>query len=127
MSVNKYNDWLTRLGKAWENRNPDAAASLFTNKFTYHETPFDKPCHSKSAVRKLWSEVPQSQKNIHFRHEIILANKKTCLANFHAKFTRLKTLKRAELDGIFLIKLNSKGLCTLFRQWWVEKRFSTRL
>ena len=41
--------WLARYGEAWETRDADKAAALFTPEATYHEMPFDAPlallCH----------------------------------------------------------------------------------
>jgi hypothetical protein len=43
MDVRVFEEWLDALGRAWEGREADAAARLFTENATYQETPFDEP------------------------------------------------------------------------------------
>lgn len=121
MQKKDFNIWLSKLEKAWEGRNPQAAVNLFTEKVKYYETPFEKPHTSPKAILKLWSEVPSLQKNIDFKYQIISFSKNIGIANWTAKFTRIQSGRKAHLDGIFLVKLNKKGLSTYFKQWWLSK------
>ena len=43
------------------------------------------------------------------------------IAKWHAKFTRLPSKEKTELDGIFLVSLDNKGQCIEFRQWYNAK------
>ena len=113
--------WFSNLGRVWEEKNLQAIPSLFADKFEYYETPFEKPYTTKEGLLKLWENVPQSQKDIKFAFDIISATENIGIAHWCASFTRIKQSKRSVLDGIFLVKLNNKGLCTLFKQWWVTK------
>ena len=106
------------MGRAWTEKNPQAIPPLFAEKFRYFETPFEKPIISKSALIKLWQDVPVSQKNIAFNLEILSEKDNLTLAHFRASFTRTKNGSRATLDGIFSVKLNKDNLCTEFKWWW---------
>jgi len=117
----KFVSWFSRLGKAWEEKNPQAIPPLFADRFQYFETPFEKPYTTKRQLLQLWEEVPKSQKNIRFDFDIISICKDIAVAHWHAVLTRIKQNKKAVLDGIFLVKLNNQGLATLFKQWWVTK------
>ncbi len=43
MDYSSFKTWFETLGRAWENRDPHAAAELFTENASYHENPFDEP------------------------------------------------------------------------------------
>lgn len=116
-----YSLWFNKLGKAWKEKDPQAIPPLFADKFEYYETPFDKPYTTKKGLVKLWKEVPESQRDIKFDFDIITITNSIAIAHWYASFTRTKQNKRAILDGIFLVKLNNKGLATLFKMWWVTK------
>jgi hypothetical protein len=117
----RYFEWFYKLGKAWEQKKPDAVLELLDDEFKYYETPFSKPYTKKEEILKLWEDVPKSQKDITFSFDIISLDINTAIAHWNASFTRIKNNERAILDGIFLIKLNNKDLCTLFKQWWNTK------
>jgi hypothetical protein len=121
MIDNILQNWVKKMGKTWEEKKPDIIPGLFSKKFKYYETPFEKPLTAKKDLIELWQEVPTSQKDIKFTFKVLTLNGNTGIINWRAVFTRIPSNKRAELDGIFYIKLNSKGLCTLFKQWWVSK------
>ncbi len=121
MNGEQFSLWFNKLGKAWEEKDPQAIPPLFAEKFEYYETPFDKPCTTKEGLLKLWQEVPDSQKDIRFSFKILSVLGNTGITHWQASFTRIKQNKKANLDGIFLVRLNQEGLCTLFKMWWVTK------
>lgn len=121
MNRNLFDSWFSKLGKAWEEKDPCVIPTLFAKEFEYFENPFEKPYTTKEGLLKLWKEVPTSQKDIKFDFDIITITNNIAITHWHASFTRIKQNKQAVLDGIFLVKLNNKGLATLFKQWWVAK------
>ena len=50
--------WLDAYGRAWETKDPEAAADLFAEDATYHETPFDEPMRGRAEISGYWSDVP---------------------------------------------------------------------
>jgi hypothetical protein len=58
--------WLDAYGRAWENRNPEAATALFTDGGSYQVTPFLKPMCGREAIFEYWSEVARTEENIRF-------------------------------------------------------------
>jgi hypothetical protein len=121
MDTKQFTQWLDTLKEAWEERNPSLIATILDKNIEYYEIPGQKPYMSVQKVVELWQDVPQSQKNIHFDYTIISVNENVGIAHWIADFERIKTGAQAHLDGIFLVWLNEKGLCTRFQQWWYEK------
>ena len=118
----KFESWLNKLGKAWSERNPKAAASLLSKSCKYYESVFEKQCRSWNDILKLWQAVPHNQKNVKFKFKIIAVSDKICVANWHVARTMLPGNEKQLIDGIFQISLNKKGACTYFKQWRSVKR-----
>ena len=118
MNPETFGSWLDAYGRAWETRDPESAATLFTEDATYHETPFDEPMRGRAAILEYWSDVPRSQGDIRFSYEILAASERGGVAHWGAEFLRLPARTRVRLDGILLAELDGDGSCTEFREWW---------
>jgi uncharacterized protein (TIGR02246 family) len=113
------NEWLDAYGRAWEERDPGAAAALFSEDATYRETPFDEAMRGHDAIRAYWgAEVEPRQEDVRFQHELLAVAGDLVLAWWHASFTRLPARTPAELDGVFALRFDARGRCRELREWW---------
>lgn len=112
-----FKNWLAKLGKAWSERDPKAAASLFSEDCIYYESVFEEPCKNWDGILKLWQAVPLSQKDIKFNFKIVAFSGDVCVANWKVSRTLLPSMEKQIIDGIFQISLNEQGLCNYFKQW----------
>ena len=117
MEESLFDDWLSRLGKAWSERNPQAAAELFSKDCKYYENVFDEPCKSWDDILNLWSVVPENQKDVTFEHNILCVSDNTGIANWRVTRILLPSNKQQHINGIFQVSLNEQGLCTYFKQY----------
>ena len=117
-----FRSWLDAYGQAWESRNPDAAAALFTENGTYQVTPFLEPMSGRDAIFKYWSEVARTEENIRFGYEILLATTALNIAKWSASFVRVPPGLQTQLDGIFLISLDEEGRCKSLQEWWHKQQ-----
>ena len=60
-------EWLDGYRIAWETRDPDAAAALFTEDASYREEPYAEPFVGRAGVRDYWARVTATQEDIEFR------------------------------------------------------------
>jgi uncharacterized protein (TIGR02246 family) len=118
MDQTRFTDWLDAYKQAWETRDPEAAANLFSEDATYHETPFEDPMRGRQGIRDYWSDVTRYQEGIEFSYEVLAITETGGIVHWRSGFTRLTTNSAVELDGIFLVKLDADGKCTEFREWW---------
>lgn len=118
MTRNDLVRWLEAYGRAWETRDPAAAAALFAGDAEYHELPFQQPATGREAIRRYWKSATGSQRDIEFHSEILAVVNGTGIAHWSAEFTRTATGVRTRLDGIFLLEFDGHGLCTRLREWW---------
>lgn len=119
--LQQFDTWLKNLGKAWVEKDLQLIADICAKNVKYYETPFGKPYTNPVAVKKLWQEVPDNQKDIIFKYDILAVTVTAGIAHWQAEYTRIKNNERVVLDGVFYVELNKAGLCTKFRQWWVVK------
>jgi hypothetical protein len=118
MDARTFEEWLDALRRAWEGRDPDAAARLFTEDATYQETPFDEPMRGRAAIRAYWEAVPTCQRQIKFDSDVLAFTPDGGgLARWRASFVRFPSGVPVELDGILLVRLVG-GQCADFREWW---------
>ena len=114
--------WLDAYGQAWENRNPEAAAAIFTEDGSYQVTPFLEPIRGRKAIYEYWSEVAGTHENIRFAYEILVANAELNIATWSASFIIDPPGLQTQMDGIFLISLDAKGRCRSLREWWHKQQ-----
>lgn len=122
MDREAFEGWLDAYGRAWEGRDPEAAARLFTDDAAYYETPFDVPARGREGISMYWTEATGSQQDIRFSSEVLAITEDKGIARWRVAFTRVSSDIPVELDGIFLVELNGEGLCTGFREWWHSKK-----
>jgi ketosteroid isomerase-like protein len=113
-----FESWLDAYKRAWETRDPEAAASLFTANATYQETPFEDPVRGREGIRDYWWDVTRYQEGIEFSYEVLATTEAGSIAHWRSGFTRLTSNSAVELDGIFLVKFDADDKCTEFREWW---------
>ncbi len=116
-----FNKWLQEYKIAWEEKNPQKAADLFTDSAEYYETPFDNSIVGKVKILEYWNEVTRLQKDIEFNYEIIKVQNNIGYCKWSARFTRVTNLKEVKLEGIFEVIFEPSGLCKLFKEWWHRK------
>jgi uncharacterized protein (TIGR02246 family) len=118
----KLDAWLGGYRDAWQNRDPERAAQLFTESATYRETPFDAPKNGRPGIREYWAGVTADQRDVEFHSQTIAVNGDTGVAHWSAKFKLASTGATVELDGVFVLDFDPKsGLCTALREWWHER------
>jgi limonene-1,2-epoxide hydrolase len=118
MEIEQFTRWLQAYGRAWEQKDPQAAGRLFTTEATYQETPFEAPLEGRQAIVAYWTDVPKSQEQIHFHFEILAVAEESGIAHWWAEFNRRESKAHVQIDGILTAKINQDNRCSAFREWW---------
>lgn len=123
----EFEGWLERYRQAWENRDPEAAAALFSPDAEYYETPFVAPARGREGVREYWANATRNQSDVCFSYETVCIIDDRGVARWWATFTRVPSGAKATLDGVFFLKFTSDGLCRELREWWHGVETKTQL
>ena len=119
LTTAKLDSWLAGYREAWEKRDAERAAQLFTDNARYQEMPFDAPKSGRAGIREYWSGVTADQRDVEFQSQTIAVNGNTGVAHWSAKFKQASTGMTVELDGVFVLEFDPKtGLCSTLREWW---------
>lgn len=59
--------WLEAYRVAWETRDADAAAALFTADASYRDQPYEDAYRGREGVHEYWTKVTSTQSDIRFR------------------------------------------------------------
>jgi len=124
MSIDQaaFKSWLEAYGRAWEKRDPDAAAALYAEDGTYQVTPFREPMRGRKAIFEYWCEVARTEENVRFGYEILVVNPELNIARWWASFVIVPQGLKTKLDGIFVIALDEEGRCKSLREWWHKQQ-----
>ena len=118
MESTAFKSWLEAYGRAWRDRDPQAAADLFAEQDTYQVTPFLEPMRGRTAIFEYWSHVAETERDIQFGYEVLALTPEAGIARWWASFLIVPQGLQTKLDGIFLITLDADGHCKSLREWW---------
>lgn len=122
MTRETFNAWLEKYGRAWETRDAQAAAKLYSEDGTYQVTPFVEPLRGRAAILNYWTHVAETEEQVQFSYEILAVTSEQGIARWWASFLILPRGLRTKLEGIFVIALDGQGRCTRLREWWHKQQ-----
>jgi nuclear transport factor 2 (NTF2) superfamily protein len=109
-------DWLERYRIAWENRDPDAAAALFTEDASYREEPYAQAFQGRAGVHDYWARVTATQSDVVFRYGEPLTQGDRAAAEWWT--TMRNGGAEITLAGEFWLRFDADGLCSELREYW---------
>lgn len=110
--------WLASYKQAWELRDAERAAALFTEDARYHEMPFDAPKIGREGIREYWTTVTADQRDPKVKTQVVAINGRTGVARWSATLQSAASGARIDLDGAFVLTFAADGLCSELREWW---------
>jgi hypothetical protein len=112
-----FEDWLERWQDAWQRRDLDAAAALFTKDARYWWTPFRPVLEGRAQVRQAWAEAVERQRDVRVEWRVLAFTGHTGIAWWRTRFVRPGSDREVVIDGVLTADLQD-GLCAGFREWW---------
>ena len=110
--------WLEAYGAAWVNKDPAAAAALFTEDASYQETPYAEPFKGRAGIAEYWATVTKDQVDIDFTYQVLATSGNTGFAQWSARFRLASENARVELNGIFVLEFADTTHVSSLREWW---------
>ena len=115
MSVN-VSGWLEAYKVAWETKDADAAAALFTEDASYREEPYAEAFTGRQGVHDYWTRVTATQEDIDFRYGTPVVDGARAAAEWWV--TMRNGGADVTLAGEFLLVFDDDGLCRELREYW---------
>lgn len=108
--------------RAWETRDANLAADLFTEDATYQVDPFSAPLEGREAIRRYWEEATGPHRDVQFRWKLAAAQDGVHILEWQVEFTRTDA-GRIELRGVMFIQLAGERIFR-FREYWLRRQNS---
>jgi len=109
-------DWLEGYKAAWEQRDPEAAAALFTENAQYREMPYNEPFPGRAGVRDYWARVTATQSDVSFRYGTPVVEGNRAAVEWWVN------MKNGGVDvtlaGEFMLTFDDAWLCSELREYW---------
>jgi limonene-1,2-epoxide hydrolase len=113
-------DFLVKYKKAWENRDADLAAGLFTRDARYKENPFAEPIVGREAIHDYWKAATERQEDIHFNVSSSFHVGYIVVAEWTCSYRDRASGARRELAGMFFADFYGKQV-RAFREYWQSR------
>jgi ketosteroid isomerase-like protein len=109
-------EWVDAYGRAWRERDPDLAASIFTEDAVYCSDLFEEPARGQDGVREYWSGVTATQSDIDLQLAVPIADGNKALVEF---WTKMKNGGAdVTLAGAMLVRFGGDGRAEELREYW---------
>lgn len=109
-------EWIEAYGRAWEEREPDAAAALFTEDAVYRAHPFREPHVATEGIHAYWAQATATQADVQVRFGTPIVSAERVAVEWW-------TTMRAEgeevtIPGCLLLRFARDGRCEELREYW---------
>jgi ketosteroid isomerase-like protein len=108
--------WLDSYKQAWEQRDPAAAAALFTEDSKYFEQPYEAPFQGSEGVRDYWIRVTETQSDIDLRWGTPVTEGDRTAVEWWCRLTNGGT--PVTLAGSMTLLFADDGRCRELREYW---------
>jgi hypothetical protein len=109
-------EWIEAYGRAWEDRDPDAAAALFTEEAVYRAHPFREPHLGTVGVRTYWAQATATQADVQVRFGApILSGEKVSVEWWTTMWAEGEEIT---IPGCLLLRFAPDGRCEELREYW---------
>ena len=109
-------DWIEAYRRAWEERDADAAAALFTSDATYRANIFEQPHQGRDGVRAYWESVTSTQTEVRVRMGRPFVEGDRVAVEFWANMK--VEGDDVTLPGCLLLDFDAAGQCRRLREYW---------
>src|SRR5919108_1588524 len=111
-------EWVEAYAQAWRERDPNAAAKLFTDDCRYQSHPLQEPHRGTDGVRAYWSDVTATQDRVDVRmgRPVESADARHAAVEFWVRM--LASGAEATVIGILFLRFAADGRCEELRETW---------
>ena len=120
-STSDATDFLIKYKAAWETRNADLAAGLFTRDAEYWQDPFGPAIVGREAIHDYWAGTTGRQAEIHFTVGTFIRSGYLLAAEWTCTYQDRSSEVKKELAGMLLADFYGKQV-RHFREYWHSRK-----
>ena len=120
LSASDAKQFLKKYKQAWETRDADLAASLFTRDARYKENPFGEPIIGREAIHDYWAGATAQQEDIRFTVTNYLHTGYVLIAEWTCQYRDRSSARPRELAGMFFADFYGNQV-RAFREYWQSR------
>jgi ketosteroid isomerase-like protein len=109
-------EWIEEYGRAWRERDADAAAALFTEDAVYRSHPLREPHVGTAAIRDYWSRATSTQEEFELRFGWPIVEGARAAVEWWAQLR--DEGDDLTLPGILYLRFAADGRCEELREAW---------
>ena len=121
LTANDVKHFLASYKKAWETRDPDLAAGLFTRDAQYKQDPFGSAIVGREAIHDYWAGATGRQEDIHFTVGTVIQCGYMLAAEWTCTYLDRSSSEHKELAGMLLADFYGKQV-RHFREYWHSRK-----
>ncbi len=119
----KVSQWLDDYVAAWISYDPQAIGRLFSEDARYYYGPYDEPLRGREAIVASWLKNRDEPGTYEAKYRPVAIQGDLAVTNGRSVYFEKGTKNvHREFDNIYLLRFDSAGQCTEFREWFMEKR-----
>ena len=108
-------EWIAAYGRAWEEREPEAAAQLFSENAVYRSHRFSEPHVGRAGVAEYWRNATETQEHVRVRFgEPVVEGNRAAVE----WWTTLGGDGLWTIAGCLFLRFDTAGLCQELRECW---------
>jgi ketosteroid isomerase-like protein len=109
-------EWIEAYGRAWRERDADAAAAIFTEHAVYRSHPLREPHVGTNAIRDYWRRATSGQEELDLRLGTPIVDGDRAAVEWWAQMR--SDGDEVTLPGILYLRFASDGRCEELRETW---------
>jgi ketosteroid isomerase-like protein len=109
-------EWVEAYGRAWRERDAEAAAALFTDEAIYRSHPLREPHVGRQAIADYWTRATSGQKELDLRFGTPIVAGDRAAVEWWAQMRA--DGDEVTLPGILYLRFAADGRCEELRETW---------
>lgn len=109
-------EWIEAYGRAWRERDADAAAALFTDDAVYRAHPLREPHRGREGIHAYWSGATSKQEDLDLRFGTPIVAGGRAAVEWWAQMS--SDGEEVTMPGILYLRFAPDGRCSELREAW---------
>jgi nuclear transport factor 2 (NTF2) superfamily protein len=112
-------EWVSAYAQAWRDRDPEAAARLFSENAAYYSHPLRDPHQGRTGVAEYWRRATSDQSDIRLRFGRPMVDGDHVAVEWWAEMS--DDSGDVTIPGCLVLLFDDGGTCAGLREYWHQE------